>query len=97
MSYPPITEVAAKDLKVGMVRQWNEGTSTIYKIERVSPRSPRYKVSFQSDTVRPDGKQNTITLECGGYLPIHTDSLAGKVVTVKEMTIAEKLAAVLAL
>jgi len=95
--YPPITDVEVKDLKVGMVRQWNEGTSTIYKIVRVSPRSRRYLVSFQSNTVRPDGRRNTITLECGGYLPILTSTMEGGAVIVQELTLEETIAAVMAL
>lgn len=71
-----ITETRVDHVEVGMVRQWNQGTSTITAIVRESPRSSWMLVTYRSDTasLKPEGvwEHNTVTVRArrGSYLPI---------------------------
>ena len=70
-----VTMVDLADLKVGMVRAWNDGLScVITRIAKRTPRSRNRLVSYRGTTARPDGHHNTHTEEvsAGKQLPIIT-------------------------
>ncbi len=70
-----ITETHVKDVRVGMVRQYNQGQSTIISITRESPRSQTYVIRYRSNTPRADGHHNTGSHRTTGYLPIVTNGV----------------------
>ena len=70
-----VTETLVTDLAAGMVIAQREGrSSVITKIEKVSPRSRSYDISYRNTDARPDGHHNTCTVTHTGtsYMPVIT-------------------------